>query len=130
MDRQRSFGFTLLEVFTVVATVSTVTAIAVPSYVNQLRKSARAEAQSFLASAAAIQQQYLHKRGHYAADLESLDAHPPANLSGKYAFTVATTDGPQPTFTLTATAAGEQAKDACPALALDSSGQRSPGTCW
>jgi type IV pilus assembly protein PilE len=130
MDRQRSFGFTLLEVFIVVATVSTVTAIAVPSYVNQLRKSARAEAQSFLVSAAAVQQQYFHERGRYAADLQSLDANPPANLSGKYAFTVATTDGPQTSFTLTATAAGEQAKDACPALTLDSRGGRFPETCW
>ena len=129
MDRQRSFGFTLLEVFIVVATVSTLTAIAVPSYVNQLRKSARAEAQSFLVSVAAVQQQHLHDRGRYAADLKALNANPPASLSGKYAITVATTDGP-PGFRLIATAAGEQAKDACPALTLDSGGGRYPGMCW
>jgi type IV pilus assembly protein PilE len=130
MNRKRSNGFTLLEVFIVVATVSTVTAIAVPSYVHQLRKSARAEAQSFLMSVAAIQQQHLQERGRYAGNLHSLNAQPPAWLSGKYAFQVATSDGPQPGFTLTAVAAGEQAKDTCPALMLDSSGSRYPGTCW
>jgi type IV pilus assembly protein PilE len=130
MDRQRTFGFTLLEVFIVVATVSTVTAIAVPSYVNQLRKSARAEAQSFLVAVAAREQHYLHERGRYAADLESLESHPPANLSGKYAFAVAARNGPHPTFTVAAVAAGEQAKDACPALTLDSSGGRFPDACW
>ena len=39
-------------------------------------------------------------------------------------------DGPPPTFTLTAQAIGNQAKDMCPTLALDSAGNRSPTTCW
>lgn len=130
MDRQRSLGFTLLEVFIVVATVSTVTAIAVPSYVTQLRKSARAEAESFLSAAAARQEQYLRERGRYAGDFASLDARPPALLTGKYTFAVTAIQGPQPAFTLTAIAAGEQGKDACPALALDSGGARFPRTCW
>jgi len=130
MDRQRAFGFTLLELFIAVATVSMVTAIAVPSYVNQLRKSARAEAESFLFAAAARQEQYLRERGRYAMDLASLDARPPVLLTGKYTFAVTAIDGSQPAFTLTAIAAGEQRKDACPALALDSGGARFPRACW
>jgi type IV pilus assembly protein PilE len=130
MDERRSFGFTLFEVFIVVATVSTVTAIAVPSYVGQLRKSARAEAQSFLAAVGAKENDYFRQRGHYAANLESLRARPPASLSGKYTFKVAVADRTEPGFTVSALAAGEQAKDACPELALDSRGGRFPDACW
>ena len=33
-------------------------------------------------------------------------------------------------FTITGTAVGDQAHDACPTLAIDSAGNRSPATCW
>jgi type IV pilus assembly protein PilE len=126
----RARGFTVVEVFIVVATVSTLTAIAVPSYVYQLRKSARIEAQSFLVSVAAKEQQHLLERGRYAATLHSLAVQPPAGLSGKYTFAVKTTGGAQPTFTLSALAAGEQAKDTCPSLTIHSSGAKLPDACW
>jgi len=126
---RRGRGFTVLEVFVVVATVSTLTAIALPSYVYQLRKSARVEAQSFLMHAAARERQHLLERGRYASNLYAL-ASPPTRLSGKYTFALKLTGGAQPTFMLTATAAGEQAKDACPTLTLDSSGAKLPDACW
>ena len=53
-------------------------------------------------------------------------SYPPA----KYTFTVAAVDGPPPTFTLTAQAIGNQAKDTCPTLTLDSAGNRAPTACW
>ncbi|HEX8010172.1 MAG TPA: type IV pilin protein [Casimicrobiaceae bacterium] len=126
----RRRGFTLLEVMIVVAIVALLAAIALPLYTQQLRRSARAEAQSFLTSAASSQQQFLIDRRSYAASLAALNATPPADLTGKYTFTVAAADGPPPTFTLTATATGDQANDACPTLMLDSSGSKSPDTCW
>ena len=123
-------GFTLLELLIVVAVVATLAAIALPSYSAHLRKSARAEAQSFLTSAANSQQQFLIDRRSYAASLAALKATPPADLTGKYNFALATAAGPPPTFTLTATATGDQAKDKCPTLTLDSAGTKSPDTCW
>ena len=90
----------------------------------------RAEAQSFLTNAAATQQQFLIDRRRYAGSLAALNVSPPADLSGKYTFAVATANGPPPTFSLTATATGQQAQDACPTLAVDSSGSKSPDKCW
>jgi hypothetical protein len=37
---------------------------------------------------------------------------------------------PKSTTTLTAQAVGEQAKDKCPTLTLDSAGNRAPAECW
>jgi type IV pilus assembly protein PilE len=123
-------GFTLLEVLIVAVVLAVLAAIALPSYSAHLRKSARAEAQTFLTSAANSQQQFLIDRRSYAGSLATLKAAPPSDLTGKYNFALATTAGPPPTFTLTATATGNQAKDVCPTLTLDSSGTKSPDTCW
>jgi hypothetical protein len=51
-------------------------------------------------------------------------------LSGKFNFGAAAANGPPPTFTLTATATGDQAKDPCPVLTIDNAGNRTPAMCW
>src|ERR1044071_518876 len=76
-------GYTLLEVLIVVTILTVLTAIALPSYTNQLRRSARAEAQSFLTNAAATQQQFLIDRRSYAGSLAALNVVPPVELTGK-----------------------------------------------
>jgi type IV pilus assembly protein PilE len=128
--RGKARGFTLLEVMIVVVIVAVLAAIALPSYSAHLRKSARAEAQSTLTDAASRQQQFLVDRRRYAASLTALGVAPSSDLAAKYTFAIAVADGPPPTFTLTAPAVGEQAKDKCPTLTLDSAGNRAPAECW
>jgi type IV pilus assembly protein PilE len=110
--------------------VAILAAIALPAYTSQLRKSSRAEAQSVLTTAAGNEQQYLLNRRAYASSLRDLGITAPADLNAKYTFTVAATAGPPPTFTLTATAIGAQASDACPTLVIDNAGNRTPPACW
>ena len=126
----RRRGFTLIELMIVLVVVAVLAAIALPSYREQLRKAARAEAQSFLTDMASRQQQYLTDKRAYANAVSTLNMAPPASLDGKYAFTVTAPAGTPPTFTLTATASGDQAKDACPALTIDNAGNRTPAACW
>jgi type IV pilus assembly protein PilE len=130
ISQRRGDGYTLLEVMIVVVIVAVLAAIALPSYLEHLRKSSRAEAQSTLTDAASRQQQFLVDRRRYAGDMAALGVALPADLGGKYNFAVAAADGPPPTFTLTAQAIGDQAKDKCPTLTLDNMGNRSPADCW
>lgn len=123
-------GFTLIELVIVCAIVAILAAIALPSYAAYVRKSARADAQSFITDAANRQQQYLADRRAYASSLAALNAALPASLAGKFTFTVVAADGPPPTFTITGNAVGDQAKDGCPVLTIDNAGNHSPATCW
>ena len=134
MDRSAPFrwsrGFTLIELMIAVVIVGILAAIALPSYASYMRKSARAEAQSFLTDAASRQQQFLVDRRAYATSISSLNVTPPSDLAAKFTFAVAAADGPPPTFTLTAQAIGDQVKDQCPTLTLGNTGNRTPATCW
>jgi type IV pilus assembly protein PilE len=127
---RRPGGFTLLELMIVVAIVAVLASVALTSYAAQMRRSARAEAQSALTDAASRQQQFLVDRRRYAGSMTVLGVATPPDLASKYTFTVAAVDGPPPTFTLTAQAIGNQAKDTCPTLTLDSAGNRTPTECW
>lgn len=127
---QLQAGFTLIELVMVVAIVTVLAAIAVPIYSDQARRSARAEVQALITTAATRQTQFLVDRRRYADSMSSLNMSLPTSLSGKYTIAVATADGPPPTFAITATATGNQAKDKCPSLVLDNAGNRTPAGCW
>jgi type IV pilus assembly protein PilE len=130
VENMRNHGFTLIELLIAIAVVGILAAIALPAYTSQLRKSSRAEAQSFMTTAAGKQQQYLLNRRAYASSFADLGASLPGDLNGKYTFAVAASNGPPPSFTVTATAISAQARDACPTLVIDSAGNKTPAACW
>jgi type IV pilus assembly protein PilE len=130
VEDMRNHGFSLIELLIAIAVVGILAAIALPAYTNQIRKSSRAEAQSFMTTAAGNQQQFLLNRRAYASSLAALGVSAPGDLNGKYNFAVVAANGPPPTFTLTATAVNDQARDACPTLVIDSAGNKTPTACW
>ena len=128
----RSRGFSLIEMAVIMAVLGILLAIALPAYREHVRKSIRAEAQSFLTGVASRQQQFLVDKRSYAASVAALNLAPPSHVKANFEDPI-TVDVPAvvpPRFTLTAKAIGDQAKDKCATLTLDSAGNRGPAGCW
>lgn len=70
--RRRARGFSLVELLVVVAIAAILVAIAVPSFVEQVRKSRRGEAKGLLSQIAVMQEQFRTEQNRYADDLTLL----------------------------------------------------------
>lgn len=123
-------GFTLIEAMITVAIVAILSAVAYPSYVEHVRKSHRADAQSFLMQVATRQQQTLLDTRGYAATLTAMNLTAPMSVSQNYTVAITVGTAAIPTFTVTATPTARQAKDKCGALGVDQTGAKSPANCW
>lgn len=121
-------GFTIVELMIVLVVVAVLLALAYPSYTQYVRKSKRAEAQQLLMNWSVNQEIWRSNNSEYAGDG---DISPPNH--DNYGFTV--TDPSATSFTLTADANGDQAKDvedgqSCDVMTLNENGQKQPIECW
>jgi type IV pilus assembly protein PilE len=146
--KTRASGFSLVELMIVVVIVAILAGIAYPSYVNQILRSHRAEAKSVLLQVQLGQEKYFLQNNAYVTTAALLVAAPTAgppglgilatSPGGHYNITVAT-NGPAPSFIVTATAAGAQLNDTeCKtftitqtgAKAATDSGGSASTVCW
>jgi type IV pilus assembly protein PilE len=130
VNKQRSRGFTLIELMIAVGIVAILTTIAVPAYRDQLRKSRRADAQAALMEIAQREQQYLLDARQYAPDLAALNVTIPAVVTNNYTITATPGTGARPTFVVTATPKTGTAQASDYTLTLNNAGAKTPTTVW
>ena len=125
---KRNSGFTLIELMIVVAIVAILTALALPSFQQWVRKANRGDAQALLMNWANNQEIWRAGHNTYADDGDIA-----VPLHGKYEFTIGNVSAT--TYTLTAMAQGGQAADvekgtSCTTLSLTQTGAKTPPVCW
>lgn len=135
-----SRGFTLLELMVVVVVMSILAAIAVNQYARYAYRARRADGQELLMRVANAQERYYATFNKYATDVVT-DLKLSSNKSekGYYTLAISNTNAAKD-YTLTASPAGDQAKDVCKDLSIDSTGTKLPaatdtarnanGRCW
>lgn len=137
-------GFTLIEIMVTVAIVGILAAIAYPSYIEQVRKSRRADAKTALVTAAQTMERFFTEKNSYAAATagdaagSTISDHAPADHAhADRTYNIALNPAPSATgFTITATRAGLQAGDTtCGDYALTNTGVKSVtvgtvASCW
>lgn len=130
-------GFSLIELMITVAIVGILAGIALPAYQDSMRKGRRAEGQAALTDAAARQEQYFMDNKSYTTSMVDLgySADPTTTEKGYYQVrmkTILEVPGCPITtcFTLQAQPQGDQGRDSCATLTLNSLGAKLPAGCW
>lgn len=124
-------GFTLLEMMLVVAVIALISSIAIPAFIDYMKKSRRSDARSLLLEIVAKQEQYFpNNQQQYTDDFTQLGnlaakattADKVTSENGYYEITI---DRPTLyTFKLTAKPIGAQANDSCTTLTIDQDGTK------
>lgn len=130
-------GFTLVELLIGVVIIGILAAAALPSYIDQVRKSHRAEAQAFLMAVATRQMQFLVDTRSYSNSLGDIGVPTPSSVAAAYTVALVATAGPPPQFSISATPVGQQQREACGTLTIDQTGSKTAsrdgvavGGCW
>jgi type IV pilus assembly protein PilE len=125
-------GFTLIELMIAVAVVAILVGVALPSYMDTVRRGKRTEAQAYMEAVASRQQQFLLDTRAYAATLDAVGVAVPANVAAAYTRAMAVPATVPPTFSVTLTPSGSQAKDRCGTLVINQAATKTAATtgCW
>lgn len=130
-------GFTLIELLITVAIIAILAAIALPSYYQYILRSNRSAAESIMLEMASAQERHMLDARQFASSASVLGYQTlPDTVAPNYTVAVATSAGPPPSYTITATPINGQTSDTrCMTLTLGGDGSKSasgssPTKCW
>ena len=141
--RRAASGFTLIELMITLAVLAIIVMIALPAYQDQVRRTRRNQAEAHMQQIALLQEKFRTESPNYTTDWARLGGDPAAaplvtSVGQFYTYTVTTVAANaaasppvRASFTITATAKGDQTADtSCTPLTLTSAGVKGPDGCW
>lgn len=125
----RLAGFTLVELMIAVVIIGTLSAIAIPIYSQQVRKSHRTDTQTSMMELSVRQTSWRSNHTSYGTmgDVTGLS---PAIADPSDSYYNVTIAAGASTYTITATPQGSQALDSCGTMTLNQSLVGTPADCW
>ncbi|HSI22779.1 MAG TPA: type IV pilin protein [Methylophilaceae bacterium] len=126
---KKSQGFTLIELMIVVVVIGILSMIALPSYQDYVRKSRRADVMTKMLDTQLYEEKWRANNSQYAITATSIGSP----TSDYYTITIGSVGAS--TYTINATATGNQAKDkqngtSCTTLTINQSNTKTPADCW
>lgn len=118
---KKSGGFTLIELMIVVAVIGILAGIALPSYQEYVRRSARTQAQACMTQIAHALERRRATNLSYDGNAPLLGCRTEGGLGNRYDFNTVMGDT---TYTVTATPKGGQSKDMCGTMTINQIGTK------
>ena len=120
---RRTSGFTLIELMIAVVVAGILLAVALPSFMDSIRKGRRSEAFTAIAAVQQAQERWRSNNPSYASTLAALNINSTTGPSGYYTLTPSSPSATGYVLTATAVATGSQANDGqCATLSVQVDG--------